>query len=53
MARGYAAGFGNPREKGNLWENYETEPRPSGLFTLHDASLRGHMHAAVQKVKSS
>jgi hypothetical protein len=37
------------------WETlgkYEAEPRPSGLFTLHGASLGGHMYAAVQKVNA-
>ena len=36
------------------WEtlgNYEAEPgRLTRLFTLHDASLRAHMHAAVHNV---
>jgi hypothetical protein len=50
MARGYAAGFGNPREKGNLGGKYEAEPGRLRPITLHGASLTGHMHAAVQKV---
>jgi len=49
MARGYAAGFGDPREKGNLGKSTR---RSLGLsrFTLHDASLGGHMHAAAHNV---
>lgn len=43
--------FGNPREKGNLGGKYEAEPGRYRPITLHGASLSGHMHAAVQKVK--
>jgi hypothetical protein len=40
MARGYAAGSADPREKGKPWY-YEAEPgRAWRLFTLHGASLK-------------
>jgi hypothetical protein len=38
------------RVKRETLENYETEPGPLGRFTLHDASLRAHMSAAVHNV---
>jgi hypothetical protein len=51
MARATRRVIGNPREKGNLGGNYEAEPgRLTRLFTLHDASLRAHMDAAVHNV---
>jgi hypothetical protein len=49
-ARGNAAGFADPREKGEL-ENDEAEPVRGRTFTLHDASLTRDMHVAAQKVK--
>jgi hypothetical protein len=33
-----------------LGENYEAEPGRLRPFTLHDASLSAHMHAAVHNV---
>jgi hypothetical protein len=49
-ARGYAAGFGDPREKGNLGKITKRSRAGVRPITLHGASLRAHMHAAVQKV---
>src|SRR3954449_13294214 len=46
-----AAGLGDPREKGNLGESTKRSRAGVRPITLHGASLRKHMHAAVQKVK--
>jgi hypothetical protein len=50
LARGNAAGFASPREKGKL-EIYEAEPGSWSRSRCNDASLDRHMHAAAQKVK--
>jgi hypothetical protein len=42
------------RVKRETLENYETEPgRLTRRFTLHDASLGGHMDAAAHNVNQS
>jgi hypothetical protein len=40
----------DPREKGSSSKNRGGAEIPKDQFTLHDASLGGHMDAAVQKV---
>jgi hypothetical protein len=51
MARGNAAGFADPREKGRPSKIRNGAGADDRLFTLHDASLELHMHVAAQKVK--
>jgi len=46
-----AAGLGDPREKGNLGRSTKRSRAGVRPITLHGASLRAHMYAAVQKVK--
>jgi len=50
MARGYAAGFANPREMGKPWKLRSRADPLLGRSRCIDASLDGHMVVSRAKV---